>query len=88
MTLEIPQDKIQDTRQELNTWLYRETSSRKEMESLVGKLQFVGKCVKPGRIFIARLINWMKTLPRTGRHTIPLKARKRYCMVGEISTRI
>ena len=76
MTMEIPQEKIKEVMQELKTWLYRTVCTRREIESLVGKLQFMGKCVKPGRIFVARLINWMKTLPRQGRHTVPLEARK------------
>ena len=76
MTMEMPEDKIRDIKQELDTWLYKQSASRKEAESLMGKLQFMGKCIKPGRIFIARLINWMKTLSRKGKHTIPWEARK------------
>ena len=76
MTMEIPEDKINEITRELKTWLYRTAASRKEVESLVGKLQFLGKCVKPGRVFIARLLNWMKTLRRTGKHSIPQEARK------------
>ena len=76
MTMEIPKEKIKETPQELHTWTYRTMTTGKEMESLVGKLQFMGKCVKPGRIFISRLINWMKTLDRQRKYTIPLKARK------------
>ena len=76
LTMEIPQDKIEDTKQELDTWLYKTKATRKEIESLVGKLQFMGKCIKPGRIFIARLINWIRGLPRKGYNTIPLEARR------------
>ena len=76
MTMEIPQEKITEIQQELNRWLYKSKASRKEVESLVGKLQLMGKCIKPGRIFISRLINWMKTLQRQGVHTIPREARK------------
>ena len=46
MTMEIPQDKLTDITQELHSWLYRTTATRKEVESLVGKLQFMGKCIK------------------------------------------
>ena len=76
MTMEIPEDKIEEIRTELKSWLYRNKASRKEMESLVGKLQFMGKCIKPGRVFIARLINGMKNLPRSGSYSLPVKARK------------
>ena len=76
MTMEVPQDKVVDTLKELDTWLYKTTASRKEIESIVGKLQFMGMCVKPGRIFIARLLNWLRGLARHGTHNIPLEARK------------
>ena len=76
MTMEIPEDKIKQIKEELEGWLFRQAANRKEAESLVGKLQFMGKCIKPGRIFIARLINWMKTLDRQHKHTIPMGARR------------
>ena len=76
MTMEIPRDKIERTKQELQSWVFKTTSTRKETESLIGKLQFMGKCVKPGRIFVARLLNWLRTMNRQGKYTIPLEARK------------
>ena len=76
MTMEIPTDKIEEVAKELDTWLYKTVVTRRETESLLGKLQFIGKCVKPGRVFIARLINWMKDLSRQGKHRIPMEARK------------
>ena len=36
---------------------------RKDLESLIGKLQFVTACVRPGRIFISRLLNTLRGLP-------------------------
>ena len=76
MTMEIPTEKIKETQMELNTWTYRTAATRKELESIVGKLQFMGKCVKPGRVFIARLLNWMRNLPRNGKNSIPQEAKK------------
>ena len=75
-TMEIPQEKLQEIMEELNSWLYKVSASRKEIESLIGKLQFAAKCVRMGRIFIARLINWIRGLSRKGKHRIPLEARK------------
>ena len=37
-TMEISEDKLQDIKQELDTWLYRKTARRREVESLIGKL--------------------------------------------------
>ena len=49
---------------------------RREIESLIGKLQFLAKCVKAGRIFLSRLINWIKGMDRSQLHQIPPEARK------------
>ena len=76
MTMEISQEKIQEIRQELSTWLYRNKAKRKEVESLIGKLQFMAKCVKAGRIFLSRLIQWISTMDRNKKYTIPLEAQK------------
>ena len=46
------------------------------MESLIGKLQFVAKCVKAGRIFLSRLIQWIRGMDRRSLYSIPTEARK------------
>ena len=76
MTMEVTHERIQDMLQELNTWNTRQSASRKELESLIGKLQFASNCVKPGRTFIARLIQWLKQMDRRHKYPIPPEARK------------
>ena len=76
MTMEISQEKLQEIKMELHTWLYKTSARRREVESLVGKLQFMAKCMKPGRIFLARLIQWISKMDRRLQYTIPLEARK------------
>ena len=53
MTIELPQDKIADILHELDKWLYKTKVTRTQVESLVGKLQFASKFIRPGRIFIS-----------------------------------
>ena len=57
MTMEVTPDRLKEIRAELQGWLTKQTALRKEVESLIGKLQFMSKCVKMGRIFMARLID-------------------------------
>ena len=76
ITMEISDQKIEEIKQELQTWLYKSKARRKEVESLVGKLQFVAKCVRAGRIFLSRLIQWIRTMDRCSHYSIPLEARK------------
>ena len=76
MTMEIPMDKVREMKQELNTWLYKSHASRRDLESLIGKLQFAAKCIRMGRTFISRLINWLRGMNRGDKYHIPLEARK------------
>ena len=41
------------------------------MQSLLGKLNFVSQCVRPGRIFVNRLLNWLREIPEKGQISIP-----------------
>ena len=76
MTMEISKQKMCDIRQEINTWLYRKTAKCKEVESLIGKLQFIEKCIKVGRVFLSRLIQWIRHMNRSTEYPIPQEARK------------
>ena len=48
MTMEISEEKMKEISMELDTWLTKTTARSREVESLVGKLQFMAKCVKAG----------------------------------------
>ena len=45
-------------------------ASRRQLESLIGKLQFMSNCIKPGRLFISRLLNDMKGMNRCKYYTL------------------
>ena len=76
MTMEISQDKMSNIQQELQRWLLKTSARRREVESLIGKLQFLAKCIRAGRIFLSRLIHLVKGMNRTDHYTIPLEARR------------
>ena len=56
-TMEVSPDRLKKLNQMLGKWLQKSHFSRKQLEQLIGKLQFVAACVRPGRIFISRLLN-------------------------------
>lgn len=56
MTLEVTEDRQVEILQEVETWLARQTASKKQLQRLIGKLQFVATCVRPGRLFISRML--------------------------------
>ena len=49
-----------------------------EIQSLLGKINFVAACVRPGRIFISRLLQWFIVLYHSDmkKHPIPVYVKK------------
>ena len=76
MTMEISEEKMKEIKQELGNWTLRTSARRREVESLIGKLQFMAKCIKAGRIFLSRLIQWLRGMDRNKSYLIPEDARK------------
>ena len=64
MTCRVPKDKMVEIQQELQEWANKQTASKKMLQSLIGKLQFIAKCIPPGRIFIARMLDNLRKLKK------------------------
>ena len=54
MLFEVPADRLSDLKTELLQWTQFSTFTRRQLQSLLGKLSFVTACVRPGRIFMSR----------------------------------
>ena len=78
MTIEITPTRLQEIINILASWLNKDMASLKEIQSLLGKLNFVAACVRPGRIFISRMLKWLKVLYKeeAGLHIIPNYVKK------------
>ena len=61
MELRISEERLQDILTELDNWSHRRTATKRQLLSLIGKLIFVCRVVRPGRIFVQRLIDLSKT---------------------------
>ena len=71
MSLSVPPFRVQELLQELSLWSQRSRYTKKQLQSLLGKLLFVTACVKPGRIFMARLLNNSRSFS-TSRSSCPI----------------
>lgn len=65
MTVEVTEERLLEIRALIETWLGYEVASVKQIQSLLGKLNFVAACVKPSRIFISRLLQWLRSINKT-----------------------
>ena len=61
MTLSVPAFRVSELQQELQKWLCKTSFSRRELQQLLGKLSFVSACVRPGRAFMCRLLNALRS---------------------------
>ena len=59
LTLLVTQERLEEIKLLVKSWLEFEFATVKQLQSLIGKLIFVAHCVKPSRIFISRLLNWL-----------------------------
>ena len=60
-TLSITKERLNEITSLVEDWLIRSKCTLKELQSLLGKLHCVSTCVRPGRLFVSRLLTWLKT---------------------------
>ena len=64
MTLKIPHEKMCEIRTVLRQWLSKSVASKREIQQLVGLLNFAAGCIKPGRIYFSRILNVLRGCDR------------------------
>ena len=57
MEARLPLDKIIRAKRALQQWLHRKSATLKELQSLIGTLQFAYRVVSPGQAFLQRIIS-------------------------------
>ena len=76
MTLSIDSDRLEEILSLLQDWLEKMLATKKQYQQLIGLLNFVAACVRPGRIFLSRMYIAMKYTPETGTYPISKSFRK------------
>ena len=69
MELRLPGKKLQVVKAEVQEWLSCESTNKKQLESLVGILQYATKVVRPGHRFVRRIIELMASVRNSKRPT-------------------
>ena len=60
MTLSIPETKLQEVMAQVSEVYHKTYISKRTLQSLLGHLLFIAKCVRPARIFVFRLLNALR----------------------------
>ena len=61
MTISVPQEKLTELIDLVKVRLHKTKATKRQLQSLIGKLQFAAHCVRPGWLFIARLLRKVRT---------------------------
>jgi hypothetical protein len=67
-TIRLPSDKFVALLQILATWAGKTSCAKRDLLSLIGRLSFAAKVVKPGRLFLRRLISASTTVTQLHHH--------------------
>ena len=62
MTIRLPPEKLEQIKAIIRQWVRRVKCTKRELLSLIGLLAFASKVVKPGRMFLRRLIDLSTTV--------------------------
>ena len=63
LAIRLPEAKLKELKVLILEWLGRKHCSRRELQSIAGKLQNACKVVRPGRVFLRRVFNLLKGTP-------------------------
>ena len=76
-TLEITPDRLQEILSLVNSWMGRDNASLQEVQSLAGKLNFVCSTVRAGRVFVSRVLQFLRSFKgKPGKRIIPEETKK------------
>ena len=64
MTMSVTQERLAEIESLLSVWSVRGSATKSELQSLVGKLSFVSKCVRHSTLFLAWILALLRTLKR------------------------
>ena len=59
-TISIPPEKLQEIKNMCEKWKYKKSCSRTQLQSLLGSLLHITKCVRPARSFLNRMLQVLR----------------------------
>ena len=61
-TISVPDEKLHEIKPLVAEWQEKKRCTRVELQSLIGKLQFITKCVQLSRVFLNRLLESLRSM--------------------------
>ena len=60
-TVSVPEEKMQRISEMVDAWVPKRVCTKRELQSLLGNLLYVHKCVAPARIFLNRMLELLRS---------------------------
>ena len=76
MKISIPEVKLEEIMKELKEWEGKTRATQREMQRLLGLLQFVAGVSPPARVFTNRMLENMRDMPKRGAESLSLGFKK------------
>lgn len=61
MTMEVTQDRLKEIVLLTHLWSSKNHATKKQVQQILGKLVFICKCVRQGRVFLNRLLSFLRS---------------------------
>ena len=55
--MSVPEEKLQKNRSLCTQWLEKSQATKRELQSLLGLLLYISKCIKAARVFLSRMLD-------------------------------
>ena len=68
MTMSVPPSRLAEITSLLASWRIRKSCTKTALQSLVGKLMFVAKCVRQSQIFVSRILDVLRSIQSPTHH--------------------
>ena len=76
MTISVTEERLKEIKVLLEKWRGMSSASKNELQSLIGKLCFITKCVRQSRVFLNRLLDTLRCTKDRGRVVLSVSFKK------------
>ena len=75
-TLTTPPEKLNKIMNMCKAWYQKTFCTKRQLQSLLGSLLYVSKCVHSSHFFLNRLLEFLRTMEDSGQVNLPLEAKR------------
>ena len=76
LTITIPPEKWSEIQELLRKWVSLSVVSKKQVQKLAGSLNFACRCVRSGRVYLSRILNFLRSFKKQDKLPITKEVRK------------